>query len=75
MSDNDDACDQCGLDHCDCDHEEVLSADKSTPTLSDWREAWETESDEGRRQTISWEEAERRYHELYPDERPYEPYR
>ena len=45
------------------------------PTLAEWRERWEAESDEGRRQTISWEEAERRYNKMYPSDEPYEPYR
>jgi len=35
------------------------------PTLAEWREAWEAESDEGRRRTITWEEAERRYYKQY----------
>jgi hypothetical protein len=38
---------------------------KPIPTLAEWREAWEAASDEGRRRTISWEEAERRYYKQY----------
>ena len=49
--------------------------EKPIPTLAEWREGWEAESDEGRRQTISWEEAERRYNKMYPSDEPYEPYR
>jgi len=39
--------------------------EKPIPTLEEWHEAWEAESDEGRRQTISWEEAEKRYYKQY----------
>lgn len=44
------------------------------PTLEEWREGWEAESNEGTRQTISWDEAERRYHKQYPSDEPHEPY-
>lgn len=35
------------------------------PTIEEWKERWEAEADEGRRQTIPWEEAERRYYQKY----------
>ena len=42
--------------------------DDEKPTLEDWLEGWEAESNEGTQRTISREEAIKRYYAKYPDE-------
>jgi len=40
------------------------------PTLEEWLEGLEAESDEGRKQIISKEEAIKRYRQRYPERQP-----
>ena len=54
------------------DKDKVVNEDleENVPTLDEWLEGWEAESDEGRRLTISKEEAIKRYRQTYPERQP-----
>ena len=50
----------------------IKEQEEKIPTLEEWKDAWEAESNEGRTRTITWDEAEKRYYERYPkDNEPY----